>query len=66
MGARPAFVCGQLLSHASIHPPYTNNNKRAPPPQKKKAVETDYENRPEGYDRLGTYASGWNVEVGAS
>lgn len=27
------------------------------------AVETNYENRPEGYDRLGTYASGWNVEV---
>lgn len=26
------------------------------------AVETDYEARPEGYDRLGTYASGWNVE----
>ena len=26
------------------------------------SVETSYENRPEGYDRLGTYASGWNEE----
>jgi len=26
------------------------------------AVETNYNTRPEGYDRLGTYASGWNVE----
>lgn len=25
-------------------------------------METSYENRPEGYDRLGTYASGWNEQ----
>lgn len=27
------------------------------------AVETSYETRPEGYDRLGTYVGGWNEEV---
>lgn len=26
------------------------------------SVETSYENRPEGYDRLGTYVGGWNQE----
>ena len=46
--------------HTESHTKKHNKTKQ----NKTIAVETNYENRPEGYDRLGTYASGWNVEVG--